>query len=72
MTNGQRLLTTGEVAKRLGLHIRKVQRMVEAGEIPIAETVGGRHLIAASVVAIILPRQTTKTQNQTETAEAAS
>lgn len=69
MTNGQRLLTTGEVAKRLGLHIRKVQRMVEAGEIPIAETVGGRHLIDASVVTY-LTRQ--KTPDQPETTEAAS
>jgi excisionase family DNA binding protein len=48
-----RILSTGQVAERLRLHIRKIQRMAESGDLPYIEKLpglNGRYLFDAAVV----------------------
>jgi excisionase family DNA binding protein len=55
-----RLLTTGQVAERLGLHIRKVQRMAGNGELPYAEKLpgpNGRYVFDAAVIDVLARQQ---------------
>jgi excisionase family DNA binding protein len=67
-----RLLTTGQVAQRLGLHIRKVQRMAEAGDLPYVDKLpghNGRYVFDADVIehfARVAERFANKIQQQRE------
>jgi len=53
MQSDGRLISSGEVAKRLGLHLRKVQRMAKAGQLPVAQEVAGRLLFDAAAIEFI-------------------
>ena len=56
VTATARLLSTGQVAKRLGIHIRKVQRMAEAGDLPYVDKLpghNGRYVFDAAVIEVI-------------------
>lgn len=53
MNASARLLSTGQVARKLGLHIRKVQRMAEAGDLPYVDKLpghNGRYLFDATLI----------------------
>lgn len=55
-----RLLSSGQVAKMLGLHVRKVQRMAESGELPYIDKLpglNGRYVFDASVIDVIARQQ---------------
>jgi excisionase family DNA binding protein len=56
----QRLLTTVQVADLLGLHIRKVQRLAESGDLPVAQKLPGpygRYVFDATEVELWRYRQ---------------
>ncbi|MPZ73994.1 MAG: helix-turn-helix domain-containing protein [Nitriliruptorales bacterium] len=56
MDQTQRLLTTVQVADLLGLNLRKVQRMAESGELPVAQKMPGpfgRYVFDAPVIEAI-------------------
>ncbi|MGH3735855.1 MAG: helix-turn-helix transcriptional regulator [Micromonosporaceae bacterium] len=60
MTQTDQLLTTVQVAALLGLHLRKVQRLAEAGELPVAQKLPGpygRYMFYAKDVELWLYRQ---------------
>jgi excisionase family DNA binding protein len=60
----QQLLTTGQVAALLGLHIRKVQRLAESGELPVAQKLPGpygRYVFDATQVELWRYRQSERT-----------
>jgi excisionase family DNA binding protein len=55
-----RLLSTGQVAVRLGLHIRKIQRMAENGELPYVEKLpgpNGRYVFDAALIDVLARQQ---------------
>jgi excisionase family DNA binding protein len=55
-----RLLSTGQVAERLGLHIRKIQRMAETGELPYVEKLpghNGRYVFDAALIDVLARQQ---------------
>jgi excisionase family DNA binding protein len=55
-----RLLSTGQVAERLGLHIRKIQRMAENGELPYVEKLpghNGRYVFDAALIDVLARQQ---------------
>lgn len=54
------LLTTSQVAARLGLHLRKVQRMAETGDLPYAQKLPGpygRYLFDAVLIDYLARQQ---------------
>lgn len=54
------LIGTGETARRLGLSLRKVQRLIDSGELPYAQRVGGRYVLDPAVVEAYRRRMSTE------------
>lgn len=50
MTTAAHLIGTAEAARRLGLRLRTVQRLIAAGDLPYAAQVGGRYLLDPNAV----------------------
>jgi excisionase family DNA binding protein len=53
MENDDKLLSPGEVAKRLGVHPKTLIRWSDAGKIPSVRTLGGHRRYRESVVKAI-------------------